>query len=88
VSRADFIVRTDSQTAMWELAKAGLGIAFAQAGLVQDTPGMIPLFKGFGPPPLEVWLTTHRELFTSRRIRAIYDRLGEGLSHYLARIAA
>ena len=37
------------------------------------------------PPPLEVWLTTHRELFTSRRIRAIYDRLAEGLLSYLGR---
>lgn len=85
LTRNDFVMRTDSQTAMWEMAKAGLGIAFAQAGLVRDTPGMTELFPGFGPPPLEVWLTTHRELFTSRRIRAIYDRLGEGLSRYLAR---
>lgn len=88
LKRSDFPLRTDSQTAMWELAKAGLGIAFAQAGLVRDTPGMVRLLPGFGPPPLEVWLTTHRELFTSRRIRAIYDRLGEELTRYLARIAA
>lgn len=86
--RADFIVRTDSQTAMWELIKAGLGISFAQAGIVRDTPGMVALLPGFSVPPLEVWLTTHRELFTSRRIRAIYDRLGEGFTQYLARIAA
>jgi DNA-binding transcriptional LysR family regulator len=85
VTRADFLVRTDSQTAMWELVKAGLGISFAQAGLIKTTPGMVPLLPGFGPPPLEVWLTTHRELFTSRRIRAIHDRLGEGLTQYLAR---
>ena len=85
VTRADFLVRTDSQTAMWELAKAGLGISFAQAGLVRDAPGMVRLMPGFSPPPLEVWLTTHRELFTSRRIRAIHDRLGEGLTQYLAR---
>lgn len=84
-SRDDFKLRTDSQTAMWELTRAGLGIGFAQRGLVRDTPGMVELLPGFGPPPLEVWLTTHRELFTSRRIRAIYDRLGEELTRYLAR---
>jgi DNA-binding transcriptional LysR family regulator len=88
ITRADFSVRTDSQTAMWEMAKAGLGIAFAQGGVVKDAPGMVHLLPGFAPPPLEVWLTTHRELFTSRRIRAIYDRLGEELVRYLARIAA
>jgi hypothetical protein len=36
-------------------------------------------------PPLEVWLTTHRELFLSPRIRAIYDRLAAGLGAYIAR---
>lgn len=87
VKRADFRVRTDNQTAMWELIKAGLGVGFAQAGLVQETPGMVRLLPQLVPPPLEVWLTTHRELFTSRRIRAIYDRLGEELTHYLAGIA-
>lgn len=88
LSREDFRLRTDSQTAIWELAKAGLGVTFAQGGLVRDTPGMVHLLKGFAPPPLEVWLTTHRELFTSRRIRAIYDRLGEDFTRYLARISA
>ncbi|RZA29079.1 MAG: LysR family transcriptional regulator, partial [Lysobacteraceae bacterium] len=87
LTRSDFAVRTDSQTAMWELAKSGLGIGFAQLGLVEDTPGMVELLPGFRPPPLEVWLTTHRELFTSRRIRAIYDRLGEELTRYLARMS-
>jgi DNA-binding transcriptional LysR family regulator len=73
---------------MWELIKAGLGIGFAQAGLVRDTPGMVPLLPGFALPPLPVWLTTHRELFTSRRIRVIYDRLATGLTAYLDSTAA
>ncbi|MGV3650728.1 MAG: LysR family transcriptional regulator [Devosia sp.] len=77
--RADFVVRTDSQTAMWELIKAGLGIGFAQAGLVAVTPGLVPLFASAPVASMEVWLTTHRELYTSRRIRAIYDALGRGL---------
>jgi DNA-binding transcriptional LysR family regulator len=87
LSRDDFNLRTDSQTAAWELMKAGLGIGFAQECLVDTTPGMVKLLPALAPPPLEVWLTTHRELFTSRRIRAIYDRLGETLSLYLRRAA-
>ena len=83
--RDNFVVRTDSQTAMWELMKAGLGIGFAQEGLVRETPGMRAILPMLPLPPLEVWLTTHRELFTSRRIRAIYDRLAEGLLSYLGR---
>lgn len=82
--REDFVLRTDSQTNIWELIKAGLGIGFAQERLVRETPGLVSILPQFRPPPLEVWLTTHRELFTSRRIRAIYDRLGAALSLYLS----
>lgn len=75
LERSNFVVRTDSQTQMWELIRAGLGIGFAQLTMVRATPGMVHLLPDFRPPGLEVWLATHRELFTSRRVRAIYDRL-------------
>ncbi|RYE09209.1 MAG: LysR family transcriptional regulator [Hyphomicrobiales bacterium] len=84
-TRDSFALRTDSQTAGWELIKAGLGIGFAQRGLVHDTPGMREILPMLTPPPLEVWLTSHRELFLSPRIRAIYDRLAQALEAYVAR---
>ncbi len=84
LSRDDFCLRSDSQSAIWELAKAGLGISFGQKILIESTPGMVALMPELDIPPLEVWLTTHRELFTSRRIRVIYDRLGALLGAYYA----
>jgi DNA-binding transcriptional LysR family regulator len=84
LKRSNFSLRTDSQTGMWELMKAGLGVGFAQSGLVRDTPGMRELLPMIRPAPLEVWLTTHRELFLSPRIRAIYDRLAVALQAYIA----
>ena len=50
--RSDFALRTDSQTGGWELLKAGLGIGFAQLGLVNDTPGMRALLPMIKIPPL------------------------------------
>lgn len=85
--REDFAIRTDSHTAAWELARAGLGIAFAQKGLVRDTSGMVPLLPELRLGPLDVWLTSHRELFTSRRIRAIYDHLAGALAAYVAALS-
>jgi len=82
LTRGNFIVRTDSQTAAWELIKAGLGVGFGQKGMIADTPGMVSFLPEISFP-LEVWLTTHRELFTSRRIRAIYDALAESFSAYI-----
>jgi DNA-binding transcriptional LysR family regulator len=83
VTRNDFVLRTDSQTLGWQLLVAGLGIGFAQENLVLKTPGMRAILPEPRIPPLEIWLTTHRELFTSRRIRAIYDALSEVLSAHL-----
>lgn len=82
LTRNNFSIRTDSQTTIWELLKAGLGISFAQKRLVADTPGMVALLPTIDFQ-LEVWLATHRELFTSRRIRAIYDALADALVAYL-----
>jgi DNA-binding transcriptional LysR family regulator len=84
LTRDNFVLRSDMQTHLWELIKAGLGIGFAQASLIGHAPGMRAILPQLKVPPLEVWLTTHRELFTSRRIRVIYDRLADGLSAYLA----
>ena len=81
--RDQFKLRSDDQAALWELLRAGHGIGFAQANLLRTTPGMVALPIDLSIPPLEVWLTTHRELFTSHRIRAIYDALAEGLGAYI-----
>ena len=83
IAREQFPVRSDDQTHLWELLKAGLGIGFAQKNLVLKTPGLVILPVDVAIPPLPVWLTTHRELFTSHAIRAIYDAVADGLSAYI-----
>lgn len=83
IGRDNFPLRSDSQTHLWELVRAGLGIGFGQENLVRATPGLVVLPIALKVPPLPLWLTTHRELFTSHRIRAIYDAVAAGLSDYI-----
>ncbi len=83
MTRDHFPVRSDDQPHLWELLRAGLGIGFAQLNLVRRTPGLVVLPLDLAIPPLPIWLTTHRELFTSHRIRAIYDAVAEGLTAYI-----
>jgi DNA-binding transcriptional LysR family regulator len=83
ISRDTFPLRSDDQTHLWELLRAGLGVGFGQANLARRTPGLVILPIDLAIPPLPVWLTTHRELFTSHRIRAIYDAVADGLSAYI-----
>ena len=87
LKRSDFAFRCDSQSAMWEMMRAGLGIGFAQANIIRQTDAMVPIELDLAIPPLEVWLTCHRELHTARRIRAVYDRLGELMGNWLKKSA-
>jgi len=84
LTRDNFVLLSDDQPHLWELMRAGLGIGFAQEMLVRRTPGMVPIAVDLQIPNLQVWLTTHRELFTSHRIRVIYDALADGLLAYIA----
>lgn len=83
LEREHFRLRSDDHTLLWELLCAGLGIGFAQEPLVRKTHGLQALLPELAIPPMEVWLTAHRELFTSHRIRAVYDALAEGFVEYL-----
>jgi DNA-binding transcriptional LysR family regulator len=83
LTRDDFVLRSDDQPHLWELIRAGLGIGFGQANLARQTPGLVVLPIDLKIPALPIWLTTHRELFTSHRIRAIYDAVAAGLDAYI-----
>ncbi|MCT8974533.1 LysR family transcriptional regulator [Microbaculum marinisediminis] len=81
IDRDFFSYRCDSQSAGWEMAKAGFGIGFGPAYLGRRD-GLVRLFPDIKHEVLElpIWLTAHRDLRHSRRIRFVYDFLAERLS--------
>jgi DNA-binding transcriptional LysR family regulator len=82
-TRDNFPLRSDDHPHLWEMVRAGLGIGFGQDVLARRTPGLVVLPLDMGVPPLPVWLTTHKELFTSYSIRATFDALADGLTAYI-----
>lgn len=64
----------------WEYAKQGFGIAPMSETVGDATPGMERVCPGMEAITFPIWLTTHRELHTSRRIRLVYDLLTKFLS--------
>ena len=68
-----------SGNCMLQLIREGLGFGFLPmdtGALFDDLVCVLPeLFD----PEIPVWLVTHRELHTSRRIRVVYDLLAEEL---------
>ncbi len=83
VTRESFAFRCDDLVAYWQAVRAGLGIGFVSdylAATDKDVLAVLPMVK---VPPIPIWLTVHREIRTSRRIRAVYDFLAQALPRSL-----
>lgn len=74
-----FTIRSDSGIVMWEMMRNGLGIAILPDSLWPHTADVEPVFMDVPKITFPVWLATHRELRTSRRIRIVFDALAEAL---------
>lgn len=74
-----FALRTDDLVAYWAAVRAGLGIGFVAAFLLQEDPDVVPVLPQLPLPASPVWLVVHREIRTSRRIRAVVDFLAREL---------
>ena len=75
VGREAFACRTDDLVAYWEAVRAGLGVGFIADFVARLDSQVVPILPMIKIPPLPIWLTVHREIRTSRRIRAAYDFL-------------
>lgn len=76
---ANFTVNTRAGTVMRELVAQGLGIGFLTRDIEHLDPRVKPILPDQLILPIPVWLVTHRELHTSKRIRIVYDILAEQL---------
>ena len=72
-----FGLRTDDMNVQWAAVRAGLGIGFMGQYHMESDPTIVALLPMNSLPGLPIWLTVHRELHTSARIRAVYDFLAE-----------
>lgn len=76
---AHFRFTVDSGPAAIELTRAGLGVGILIADDAEVFSDLERIWPDFGPVEVPVWLVTHRELHTSKRIRLVYDLLSEML---------
>lgn len=80
ISRDNVRIITESGTAMLELMRHGLGITLATSDIADMYPDLERVMPDMPPIPVPVWLTTHRELHTSRRIRVVFDFLADAIA--------
>jgi DNA-binding transcriptional LysR family regulator len=78
-----FSFRTDDLVAYWQAVRAGLGVGFIADYVAARDPQVVSLLPMLKIPPLPIWLTVHREIRSSRRIRAVYDFLARAVPRAL-----
>ena len=83
IAQDRFGLRTDDLMAYWGAVRAGLGIGFVANYLMREDPAVQSVLPQLRIPSLPIWLTVHREIRTSARIRAVYDFLAEAVPEAL-----
>ena len=78
VRRAQVRCASANGVVAWQMVRQGLGIGVMTREIGDLTPEVeMVLPDGFDPIPIATWLTTHRELHTSRPIRLVFDLLAD-----------
>ena len=83
VRAENFAVSCDSGTVLWALVQEGHGITMMPEALGDADSRVERVLADLPSVEFPVWLVTHRELNTSRRIRVVFD----GLARAFRRLA-
>lgn len=77
VTRDHFKVYSASGVVIMALAEQGLGIAVGTRDVADRSTALEQVLPSLPPIDVPIWLVTHRELHTSRRIRLVFDMIAE-----------
>ena len=76
LSQQNFPVISNSHIVQWELVKLGAAITATVEDIGDNEPLVERLvIPGLSPIEMDLWIVTHNELRTSRRIRRVFDFL-------------
>ena len=88
LSRDNFRTTASSGTVIVELVRRGMGIAPLPVDVTTAVSGLECALPKLDPISMPIWLVTHQELRTSRRIRLTFDFLAEVLGRNLGPTSA
>ncbi len=80
LNHGNFRVGSQSGVVAWELARSGHGLIVMSDVVAANAADMERVLPGMQPIMFPIWLTAHRELHTSRRIRLVFDLLADYLA--------
>ena len=75
LKESHFSVLAENTAVTWQMTLQGLGIGVTMDEIAALTPSMVRVLDDIPPIMFPIWLVTHRELYTARRIRVVFDLL-------------
>lgn len=81
VDKGMFGFRCDSQVVAWQAVLAGLGLGVTTQRVAALSPQLVRVLPKVAIPPLPLWLTAHRELRGTPRLKVVFDALAKALAH-------
>lgn len=85
VRAENLAISSANDAVTWALVKAGFGVSWQPDVLGETEPGVERVLPALPSLEFPIWLVTHRELQTSRRIRIVFDLLARGLTERIER---
>lgn len=79
VDKSFFAFRCDNDIVGWQAVLAGLGVGVSAHVIARQFPQLVRVLEQQPLPDMQVWITAHRELRDTARIRAVFDFLVEAL---------
>lgn len=79
LTQRNFPIVTGNQLVQWQLVKQGAGIGVMTEDIGDAEPAVERALPDMKPVDIPMWLTAHREVNTSRRVRRVFDLLAEAL---------
>ena len=79
LTKKNFPLLSENYLVHWELVKQGLGIGIMPEDIGDAESSVQQVLPKLDPITFPIWLTTHRELNTNRRVRMVFDLLASEL---------
>lgn len=80
LSAKNFAVVSGNQLVQWEMVKKNMGIGVMMECVGEKEHNVVPVLSDIITFPFPIWLTAHREVKSSQRVRVVYDALHTALS--------
>ncbi len=79
VTQENFPIVSENHLVQWQMVKQGLGLGVITDLIGEKEPAVVRALPDLAPIMVPIWLTAHREVRTSRRVRFVFDLLADAL---------